>query len=130
MSGILKDKNFRTELKSLITETQKHGENVNAIKIKGLNWNRNPLTKEKAEKFSVFENLPSFSENLNLDPANLDPSLKETLKEMGVIKDKVQKLRPKAKTTYFSDIITKTDGETKGEILNKTIKENIRIKND
>ena len=35
----------------------------------------------------IFDNAPHLKEKRNLDPANLDPGLKQVLEEMGVIKD-------------------------------------------
>ena len=62
----------------------------------------------------IFDNAPHLKEKRNLDPANLDPGLKQVLEEMGVIKEKI---RPKAKPAYFSDIIVKTSNESSPEII-------------
>ena len=74
---VLQEKEFKKEFRSILEEAQKRINNANAIKLKHLNWNKNPAIKEAAERLGIFENPLSAYVPLNLET---NPALKEIVK--------------------------------------------------
>jgi hypothetical protein len=108
---ILEDE--KKQLPSLLIRSQEEFANSNKVRLPDLNWNSNPEIKKVGQRLGIFEKGPNLDQKLNLDPSNLDRTLKQLFKEFGIDEGPNTSpfLRPKSKTVYFRHFIgsVKTD---------------------